>query len=184
VSNQNSLLEFILDGGPEIKEYFIDSKKGVDRKLKISCEGFIGSQTKFLTGSVQDFLVRANAIVELNKKDPNQTKVIITIITYIIYNLYQILKEHKFAQPDTVRELCIEAYRDLKSRTVTTQKSMKLYLANKDTEYILFKPIRMNIQAVYSQLQVLLWDNYTQDERLMINAPTPEQISLHLTNKH
>ena len=31
---------------------------------------------------------------------------------------------------------------------------MKLYLSNKDTEYILFKPIRMNIQAAYSQLQV------------------------------
>lgn len=75
MSNQNALLEFILDGSPEIKEYFIDSKKGVDRKLKMSCEDFIHSQTKFLTGTVQDFIIRANAIVELNKKDANQTKV-------------------------------------------------------------------------------------------------------------
>lgn len=69
------MLEFILDGSPEIKEYFIDSKKGVDRKLKSSCEDFIHSQTKYLTGTVQDFIVRANAIVELNKKDAQQTKV-------------------------------------------------------------------------------------------------------------
>lgn len=75
MSNQNALLEFILDGSPEIKEYFVDSKKGVDKKLKTACENFILSQTKFLTGSIQDFIVRANAIVELNKKDPNQTKV-------------------------------------------------------------------------------------------------------------
>ena len=75
MSNQNALLEFILDGSPEIKEYFIDSKKGVDRKLKSSCEDFIHSQTKYLTGTVQDFIVRANAIVELNKKDAQQTKV-------------------------------------------------------------------------------------------------------------
>jgi len=161
-------LEFILDGSPEIKEYFVDSKKGVDKKLKTACENFILSQTKFLTGSIQDFIVRANAIVELNKKDPNQTKA---------------LKEHKFATPETLRELCIESYRELKSRAQSTQKSMKLYLSNKDTEYILFKPIRMNIQAAYSQLQLLLWENYTQDERLLINSPTPEQISLQLSNK-
>jgi len=79
--------------------------------------------------------------------------------------------------------LCIESYRELKSRAQSTQKSMKLYLSNKDTEYILFKPIRMNIQAAYSQLQLLLWENYTQDERLLINSPTPEQISLQLSNK-
>ena len=95
--------------------------------------------------------------------------------------------------------MCIESYRELKSRAQSTQKSMKLYLSNKDTEYILFKPIRMNIQAAYSQLQVeiqkyhnlllksvfqlLLWENYTQDERLLINSPTPEQISLQLSNK-
>ena len=41
----------------------------------MSCEDFIHSQTKFLTGTVQDFIIRANAIVELNKKDANQTKV-------------------------------------------------------------------------------------------------------------
>ena len=43
--------------------------------MKTSCEDFIHSQTKFLTGTVQDFIIRANAIVELNKKDANQTKV-------------------------------------------------------------------------------------------------------------
>lgn len=68
--------------------------------------------------------------------------------------IVQALKEHKFAKPETLRELCIESYRELKSRAQSTQKSMKLYLSNKDTEYILFKPIRMNIQAAYSQLQV------------------------------
>jgi hypothetical protein len=58
---------------------------------------------------------------------------------------------------------------------------MKLYLANKDTEYILFKPIRLNIQAVMSQVQLILWENYTGDERAIVNAPTPEQVSLLLS---
>ena len=157
MSNQNALLEFILDGSPEIKEYFVDSKKGVDKKLKTACENFILSQTKFLTGSIQDFIVRANAIVELNKKDPNQTKVKTNLHRHLWFLnnfIVQALKEHKFATPETLRELCIESYRELKSRAQSTQKSMKLYLSNKDTEYILFKPIRMNIQAAYSQLQV------------------------------
>ena len=78
-------------------------------------------------------------------------------------------------------QLCSETYRELKSRTQRTQKSMKLYLANKDTEYILFKPIRINVQAVISQLQLLLWENYSAEERAIVNAPTPEQVSLLLT---
>lgn len=166
VGNQNSILEFMLDGKPEIKEYFIDSKKHVDRQLKLACEDYINSQTRFLIGQMQDFVTRAGAIVQLAKKDPTNSKK---------------LKDHKFASTDSLNELCSETYRELKSRTLNTQKSMKLYLANKDTEYILFKPIRLNIQAVMSQVQLILWENYTGDERAIVNAPTPEQVSLLLS---
>lgn len=76
VGNQNSLLEFMLDGKPEIKEYFIDSKKHVDRQLKLACEDFIDSQTRFLIGQLQDFITRAGAIVELAKKDKSSSKVL------------------------------------------------------------------------------------------------------------
>ena len=75
VGNQNSLLEFMLDGRPEIKEYFIDSKKHVDRQLKLACEDFIESQTRFLIGQLQDFLTRAGAVAELLKKDSSTGKV-------------------------------------------------------------------------------------------------------------
>ena len=61
----------MLDGRPEIKEYFVDSKKHVDRQLKLACEDFIESQSKFLIGQLQDFLTRAGVIVEMAKKDPN-----------------------------------------------------------------------------------------------------------------
>ena len=61
----------MLDGRPEIKEYFVDSKKHVDRQLKLACENFIESQSKFLIGQLQDFLTRAGVIVEMAKKDPN-----------------------------------------------------------------------------------------------------------------
>ena len=65
----------MLDGKPEIKEYFIDSKKHVDRQLKLACEDFIESQTRFLIGQLQDFITRAGAIVELAKKDKSSSKV-------------------------------------------------------------------------------------------------------------
>lgn len=82
----------------------------------------------------------------------------------------------------------------MKKKMTETQASMRLYLANKDTETILFKPIRLNIQvadktvkipyrrvqAVFSQLQLLLWEHYSTEDRAMINAPTPEQVSLLL----
>ena len=83
-----------------------------------------------------------------------------------------------------MKELCAETYRELKSRTQITLRSMRLYLANKDTEQILFKPIRISVQGVISQLQLILWENYSHEERAIINAPTPEQVSLllQLTN--
>jgi hypothetical protein len=86
VGNQNSILEFMLDGKPEIKEYFIDSKKHVDRQLKLACEDYINSQTRFLIGQMQDFVTRAGAIVQLAKKDPTNSKVIFSLSYLRMYS--------------------------------------------------------------------------------------------------
>ena len=105
---------------------------------------------------------------------------LVTIGNFLLKITFQKLKEHKFANTESVKELCAETYRELKSRTQITLRSMRLYLANKDTEQILFKPIRISVQGVISQLQLILWENYSHEERAIINAPTPEQVSLLL----
>ena len=54
------------------------------------------------------------------------------------------LRTQPFAIPEKVQEVIAETYRNLKNRKGEVQRSMGLYLANKDTEFILFKPIKVS----------------------------------------
>lgn len=65
----------MLEGRPEVKEYFVDSKKHVDRQLKLACEDFISSRTTAMIGQLQEFLTRSEAVVELSRRDAQNTKV-------------------------------------------------------------------------------------------------------------
>ncbi|XP_056322065.1 conserved oligomeric Golgi complex subunit 3 [Danio aesculapii] len=58
LNSHNAILEFLLEGTPEIKEHYIDSKKDVDRHLKLSCESFIQQQTIMFVGNLDQFLSR------------------------------------------------------------------------------------------------------------------------------
>ena len=59
----------------------------------------------------------------------------------------------------------------LKSKLTSTLQSMALFLANKDTEYILFKPVKVTLPHV-SMLQlngieihqILCWMNQINDQ--------------------
>lgn len=48
--SNNALLEFLLEGTPKVKEYLIDSRKEIDKQLKLSCEAFIAYATEVLIG--------------------------------------------------------------------------------------------------------------------------------------
>ncbi|GIX84200.1 conserved oligomeric Golgi complex subunit 3 [Caerostris extrusa] len=58
----NAILEFLLQGTPHVTEHLIDSKKAVDKQLKIVCEDFISHTTAFLIGSLQEFLEKQDFI--------------------------------------------------------------------------------------------------------------------------
>lgn len=51
----NAILEFLLDGTPQVKEQLLDSRKDVDRQLKTSCENFIRTSTILLAAPLLDF---------------------------------------------------------------------------------------------------------------------------------
>lgn len=44
---------------------------------------------------------------------------------------------------ENVRKVVSETYMLIKSKLPSTLQSMSLFLANKDTEYILFKPVKV-----------------------------------------
>ena len=54
------------------------------------------------------------------------------------------VRQQPFASPEKIHDVVTMTYRSLKAKFPETQKCMGLYLANRDTEYILFKPIKVS----------------------------------------
>ncbi|XP_046902260.1 conserved oligomeric Golgi complex subunit 3 [Hypomesus transpacificus] len=168
LNSHNAILEFLLEGTPEIKEHYIDSKKDVDRHLKFSCEQFIQQQTRIFVGNMEEFLTKVSALKTM------------AIQGGPTYNLSQ----QPWAQPAKINDIVMATYRVMKNKLPSTLQSMSLYLANKDTEFILFKPVRNNIQQVFQRLHALLQEEYSGEDLLIIACPSMEQINLLLsTNK-
>lgn len=46
-----------------------------------------------------------------------------------------------------INEIVMATYRVMKSKLPSTLQSMSLYLANRDTEFILFKPVRVSFSS-------------------------------------
>lgn len=49
------------------------------------------------------------------------------------------LKQQTFAQPDVVQNYSSESQKYLRTRLPVVQRSLQLYLANRETEFILFR---------------------------------------------
>lgn len=170
MNSNNALLQFIVEGTPQVTEYLVDSKRDVDNQLKKTCEDFIKNVTQSVIGPCQSFLVKADVIVKMNKDeaDPHQVS----------------LRQQPFANPEKVQELVTQTYKNVKSKVPGVQKGMSLYLSNKDTEYILFKPIKLNIQQAFQKLIQIISENYTEEEQQIIGCPSVEQINLHLKSSN
>uniref|UniRef100_A0A8C4IQ75 Component of oligomeric golgi complex 3 n=1 Tax=Dicentrarchus labrax TaxID=13489 RepID=A0A8C4IQ75_DICLA len=165
LNSHNAILEFLLEGTPEIKEHYIDSKKDVDRHLKFSCEQFIQQQTQIFVGNLEEFLTKVAAL---------KTMAIQGGPTYS-------LSQQPWAQPAKINDIVMATYRVMKSKLPSTLQSMSLYLANRDTEFILFKPVRNNIQQVFQRLHALLQEEYSGEDLQIVACPSMEQINLLLS---
>ena len=72
--------------------------------------------------------------------------------------------------------------KNIRQHVSSIQRSLELYLANKDTEFILFKPIRGNVQSSFSRLQKILLENYSEDDRGIVACPTSEEVTALLSS--
>ncbi|CAL8344957.1 unnamed protein product [Boreogadus saida] len=165
LNSHNAILEFLLEGTPEIKEHYIDSKKDVDRYLKLSCEQFIQQQTHIFVGTLEELLAKVAALKTM------------AIEGGPTYNLSQ----QPWAQPAKINEIVTATYRVMKGKLPATLQSMSLYLANRDTEFILFKPVRNNIQQVFQKAHALLQEEYSGEDLQIIACPSMEQVNLLLS---
>ncbi len=76
------------------------------------------------------FDVQADVIVKMKKEEVGQKVK---------------LRQQPFATPEKIHDVVAETYRNVKTKLPVVHRSMSLYLANKDTESILFKPIKVII---------------------------------------
>jgi hypothetical protein len=53
------------------------------------------------------------------------------------------LAQQPFARADAIGKIVQETQRLIKNQLPTVQRSMQLYLANRETEFILFRPIKV-----------------------------------------
>ncbi|XP_048488996.1 conserved oligomeric Golgi complex subunit 3 [Plutella xylostella] len=160
LNSTNALLEFLLEGTPMVREHLLDSRKEVDRQLKGSCERFIKDSTEILVGPMIAFMEKANSFQPLEH-----------------------LKHQPWASPEQIAAAVTEAQRRIRTHLAPLQRSMQLYLTNKETEFILFRPIRNNVVGYFMQVGQLLTNaGYTDEDCLIVACPTPEQVSVFISS--
>ena len=65
--SNNALLEFLLEGTPQMREQLIDSRKHVDAKLKSSCQRLIQHVTRLLVDPVILLLEQSKTNQQVSK---------------------------------------------------------------------------------------------------------------------
>lgn len=91
------------------------------------------------------------------------------------------LSQQPWAQPAKINDLVSSTYKTIKTKLPVILRSMSLYLANKDTEFILFKPVRNNIQQVFQKMHLLLKEEFSSEDLQIIACPSMEQVNLLLS---
>lgn len=189
LGTNNALLEFLLDGTPQVKEHLHDSRKDVDRQLKTVCEQFIRDATRMLIGPVTNFLEKSQQLLKQSVVNAppvsggvqslSQQPTPPPLKPTVNYTLRQTL----WASPQHIGGIIQETQRLIKSKLAELQRSMQLYLSNKDTEFILFRPIRNNVIGAFVKLeQILSTNGYTADDMIIASCPTADQISVLLSS--
>uniref|UniRef100_A0A1I8MY23 Conserved oligomeric Golgi complex subunit 3 n=1 Tax=Musca domestica TaxID=7370 RepID=A0A1I8MY23_MUSDO len=178
MGSNNALLEFLLEGTPQIKEHLLDSRKEVDRQLKLSCEQFIKDAVQTLAAPLITFLDKAQVVVNSDTKtgkDQTQQQP----VTKINYTL----RQSTWASPQQISSVIQETQRLIKTKLPALQRSMQLYLSNRDTEFIIFRPIRNNVIQSFVRLEQLLTTNgYSADDMIITSCPSAEQVSILLSS--
>merc|ERR1712142_298664 len=92
------------------------------------------------------------------------------------------LSTQPWADTNTTKDCVAEAVRKIKQMVPQVQRKMQLYLANRETEFILFRPVRSNILSTFVNLLATLRSEYSFDDQTIIGCPTQEQLAAILAS--
>jgi len=82
----------------------------------------------------------------------------------------------KTTKPATLNQKVNEAMKHMK------KEKMSLYLANKETEFILYKPIRVSILETFSKFSKLIEENFDEQELTVIGCSNMEVLAVTLSS--
>nr|CAG4651650.1 EOG090X02EM [Triops cancriformis] len=164
LSANNALLEFLLEGTPQVRQHLTDSRRLADRQLKVTCEAFIDHCGDVLASPLRIFLDKVDVWL---KAHANASE--------------GLLKKEPFAKAENVGEYVSETQHLIRTKLPGVQRSMQLYLANRETEFILFRPVKNLVINLFLQLHQLVSTHYNEEEQLVINCPSQEQMSVMLS---
>ena len=140
LGSNNAILEFLLEGSTQVKENVLDSRRDVDRQLKSTCEQFITNSTALFVGNVLAFMEQYHQMLAQKEGAKggagggSQGAAASSIQ----------MEMRKWGSPQMISGIVQEAQRNVKTKLAALQRSMQLYLSNRDTEFILFRPIRVS----------------------------------------
>uniref|UniRef100_A0A0K8TSY1 Conserved oligomeric Golgi complex subunit 3 n=1 Tax=Tabanus bromius TaxID=304241 RepID=A0A0K8TSY1_TABBR len=170
LGTNNALLEFLLEGTTQVREHLLDSRKDVDRQLKTICEQFIKDAVQMLVGPISTFLEKAQNLLSSSSIE-------------VAAKGNFVLREKAWASPQHISSLVQESQRLVKNKLAALQRSMQLYLSNRDTEFIIFRPIRNSVIGAFLKLEQLLTTNgYSSNDMIMTGCPSAEQVSILLSS--
>ena len=149
------ILIYFDQGGPQVTEKVVDSQKAVDNKIKNTCEEFIDKTSTLILGSFTEILNLAKAFSNLQE-----------------------LRTHAAFSIDNISKRLKDDLQKFESNLQTVQRSMALYLANRDTEAILFRPIKLKLQQKYEELKTFIKQNYNEVEQELLMLPAFETFNL------
>uniref|UniRef100_A0A6A7G0E7 Conserved oligomeric Golgi complex subunit 3 n=3 Tax=Hirondellea gigas TaxID=1518452 RepID=A0A6A7G0E7_9CRUS len=162
--SNNAILQFIVEGTPNVTEHQMDSKRDVDMELKKVCEHFINTSTESLIRPLTVLLAKMDVILTMNQREEDIKPIQ--------------LKNQPFANPNNINELISNVNRSIRTKLPKLHCNLHLYLANRDTEFILLKPIRINVSNSFGRLTKILADHYNQDDAIIASCPTYEEINI------
>ncbi|XP_050530557.1 conserved oligomeric Golgi complex subunit 3 [Daktulosphaira vitifoliae] len=169
LSSSNAIIEFLLEGTPVVQENSVDSRRFVDITLKESCQTFINHSSHSIISPLSIFLDEVQKYVKWCN----------------MQGLPSVVKQQEFAQPQSIQEKVQETQEKIKNILPKLHQNMTLYLANSDTQLVLYRPIKNNILNIFTRIQqFLVTNNYTQEEQQLISCPTPEKVSVLLSSSY
>ncbi|XP_065324032.1 conserved oligomeric Golgi complex subunit 3-like isoform X2 [Gordionus sp. m RMFG-2023] len=143
----NAFLEFILNSSPSFHERYLDSRKLVDENLIDMCQSFIRNASLLMTGTIDEL------ITQLRKHQSSPQSLNATQNTKELNyldnghiddaNIKCLQNSPTLPDGEEMRLQMSTAYKTFKENAKFVKISLALYLANPDTEFILFKPLKM-----------------------------------------